>query len=353
MFHAEIRPAKTFRQIIESLKEVVNECTFECTDSQMQVQAMDSSHVSLVSLELTSDQFHSYRCEKNIQLGVSIGNLAKMIKGATNDSIILTSEDEGDVLNIRLQDSGEEKVSEFSMKLMEIDSESLGIPDQAYKAGVQLPSAEFARICRDIANFGDAVTIEVTKDHVAFSASGDIGSGKIVLKSSRNADQHGGLNSSPTLKRAKREVKDEKVKKEEQLVKVKKEKGTEASQEETNGEHKAEDDEPSTRGRKRTGMEKPSKLMNNEVSIDCKEPVTLQFALRYLTMFSKAQAVSDTVRLMIAPTVPLQVEFEINGNNDDKNDKDAPQKKLGFLRYYLAPKVGNEEENENDDFAEN
>ena len=179
---------------------------------------------------------------------------------------------------------------------------------------------------------------------------------KKKLQAARNADQNTGLgNSTPTLKRAKKEenVKDEKIEKvkkeEETIVKVKKEKGVEASQEDTNGELKVEDDEEAPKTKKRGTMEKPSKLQSNEVSIDCKEPVTLQFALRYLTMFSKAQVVSDTVRLMIAPDVPLQVEFEINSNNDEKGDKDAPRKKLGFLRYYLAPKVGNEEEGGDND----
>lgn len=43
-----------------------------------------------------------------------------------------------------------------------------------------MPSAEFARICRDLSQFGESVIIACTKDGVKFSTSGDIGSGMLT-----------------------------------------------------------------------------------------------------------------------------------------------------------------------------
>ena len=45
-------------------------------------------------------------------------------------------------------------MSEFDLKLMDIDQEHLGIPDTDFDAVVQLPSSEFQRICRDMAILG-------------------------------------------------------------------------------------------------------------------------------------------------------------------------------------------------------
>lgn len=39
---------------------------------------------------------------------------------------------------------------EFELKLMDIDTERVGVPDTTYEATIKLPSAEFARIIRDI-----------------------------------------------------------------------------------------------------------------------------------------------------------------------------------------------------------
>ena len=44
-----------------------------------------------------------------------------------------------------------------------------------------MPSAEFARICRDLSNFGESIVIACTKEGVKFSAEGDIGTANIKV----------------------------------------------------------------------------------------------------------------------------------------------------------------------------
>jgi hypothetical protein len=46
-------------------------------------------------------------------------------------------------------------VSDFELKLMDIDSEHLGIPDTDYCATVTMPAGEYARICKDLSSIGD------------------------------------------------------------------------------------------------------------------------------------------------------------------------------------------------------
>jgi proliferating cell nuclear antigen len=59
--------------------------------------------------------------------------------------------------------------------------------------------------------------------------------------------------------------------------------------------------------------------------IDMEEPVELTFALRYLSFFTKATPLSSTVTLSMSPDIPLVVEYKIEN--------------LGYIRYYLAPKI--------------
>ena len=65
------------------------------------------------------------------------------------------------------------------------------------------------------------------------------------------------------------------------------------------------------------------------VTITMEEPVQLSFALRYLNTFAKGAALSDRVQLHLAKEQPCMIEYKIGG--------------LGFLRYYLAPKVDDAE----------
>lgn len=54
----------------------------------------------------------------------------------------------------------QDKISDFEMKLMDIDSEHLGIPEAEYHAIVRMPSSEFARICKDLSSIGDTGTLK-------------------------------------------------------------------------------------------------------------------------------------------------------------------------------------------------
>ena len=82
----------------------------------------------------------------------------------------------------------QDKISDFELKLMDIDAEHLGIPDTEYAATVKMPSAEFQRICRDLSSIGDTVTISVSKDGVKFSTTGDIGQANITCRQNTSVD---------------------------------------------------------------------------------------------------------------------------------------------------------------------
>ena len=73
------------------------------------------------------------------------------------------------------------RISSFSLKLMDIESDHLGIPDSEYKCIVKMPSNEFQRICRESTVIGDTIKISTSKSSIKFSVSGEMGSGNIVL----------------------------------------------------------------------------------------------------------------------------------------------------------------------------
>jgi proliferating cell nuclear antigen len=75
-----------------------------------------------------------------------------------------------------------DRIAEYEMKLMDIDSENLGIPDTDYEASVSLPSSEFTRIVRDLAVLGESVRIEVSKEGVRFVSEGESANGNVLLK---------------------------------------------------------------------------------------------------------------------------------------------------------------------------
>lgn len=70
------------------------------------------------------------------------------------------------------------------MKLMDIDADTLNIPETEYDARVTLPSAEFTRIVRDLSQLGESVRIEVSKEGVRFASDGEAANGNVLLRQS-------------------------------------------------------------------------------------------------------------------------------------------------------------------------
>ena len=112
---------------------------------------MDTSHVSLVSLIMRDEGFEHFRCDRSLSLGINLASITKVLKCAGNDdSVTLKAEDQCDQLTLMFESPNQDRISDFEIKLMDIDSEHLGIPDTEYKASVKMSAAEFQRIMRDL-----------------------------------------------------------------------------------------------------------------------------------------------------------------------------------------------------------
>ena len=95
-------------------------------------------------------------------------------------TITLKADEKNDNLHMVFENGEADRVSDFEMKLMDIDSEHLGIPDTEYKCVVKMSAKEFSKICRDLGALGDTCSIDVSKDGIKFSVAGDIGTGRII-----------------------------------------------------------------------------------------------------------------------------------------------------------------------------
>eukprot|EP00798_Chlamydomonas_sp_ICE-L_P027539 gene27539-8792_t len=171
----------------------------------------------------------------------------KELNPACNDDIVtMRAEDDGDTLALVFESGKQDRVSDFDLKLMSIESAQLGIPDQDYSAECKMPSSEYMRICRDLASIGDSVVLSATKEGI-----------------------------------------------------------------------KEEDN----------------------ITVNLNEPVSLTFALRYLNNFSKATALSSHVKISLTKDLPIVVEYPIEN--------------MGHVRYFLAPKIEDEEMDGGEAEAEN
>ena len=182
MFQCKLQDALVFKKIVESIKDIVNNVNIDASPSGLSFQAMDLSHVALVTLQLRAEGFHSYKADKTFPLGVKLQNLHKILKCAdASDMITLECEDEPQQLHLKFESQKQDKFSKFTLNLMQNDEDKLSIPETNYSSTVVLPSSEFTRIVRELSQLSETVKITTGNKSVKFSVDGDIGNGEIEL----------------------------------------------------------------------------------------------------------------------------------------------------------------------------
>jgi proliferating cell nuclear antigen len=190
MFEAKLLEAGILKKVLDAIKDLLNEATFDCSESGLQLQAMDSSHVSLVSLNLKAEGFEQYRCDRNLSMGMNMASLAKVLKCANNNDIVtVKAQDNADVVTFTFENTNGDRTSDFDMKLMNLDQEHLGIPETDYACTIKMPSGEWSRIVRDLSQFGESIVISCAKKGVQFSSTGDIGTANVKLAQTSSSDE--------------------------------------------------------------------------------------------------------------------------------------------------------------------
>ena len=190
MLEGKFAEASLLKKIVEAIKDSVKKCNFNCSEHGITVQAVDDSRVLLVSLLVSVSSFEEYRCDREVTLGVDLESFSKIIKTANNDDMLtLMADDSPDQLVTVLEDPTKDRISEYSLKLIDFDSEFLQIEDMEYDAVVNMPSVDFAKLVRDLKTISESLRLVVTKDSIKFTSEGENGSGSVVVKgSSENGD---------------------------------------------------------------------------------------------------------------------------------------------------------------------
>ena len=79
------------------------------------------------------------------------------------------------------------RIVNFRLNLLELDEETLGIPEREYTTKIIMPSKEFKNICNNFSIMGDVLKISSDQTNVQFSLAGEIANG--VVKYSHNVDE--------------------------------------------------------------------------------------------------------------------------------------------------------------------
>jgi proliferating cell nuclear antigen len=176
-----------FRTLMIALKDILLETNISFQPDGIRIINMDKSHTILVHLYLAASNFEFYECKKDkIIIGVNMFHLFKLINSIDNDdtlTIYIENNDyyDGIVSHIALKfENGDIKQCKTQkLKLIEPEQDELEVPDVKFSSIINLPSADFQKIIRDLSCISDKLEIKSVGNELIFKCQGQFASAEI------------------------------------------------------------------------------------------------------------------------------------------------------------------------------
>lgn len=180
-FIARFAQGNTFSSIIDVLKGHISEGNFVCTTDGMSFSSMDATHISLVKMNIPSTDFVRYECKQDIHFGVSLVNLAKLVKSASSAGVEITLKmNMGDdaITVISCLEGTDQEITRYCLNLMDIANEEYNIPPRGSMLSAMMLSSDLKSILNNLETIGDTVSIRLNEFGVQLSSSGELGKGE-------------------------------------------------------------------------------------------------------------------------------------------------------------------------------
>jgi proliferating cell nuclear antigen len=173
MVEIALQEVGSFKRIIDSLKDLVEDITFDCETSGMSLQAMDPSHIAVACFFLPSDFFTTYRCSEPLSLSFSRDTLsAKVLRGVgPDDELLIRADSSTDDIEIQLTSPSQEKSTRFRLRAIDVEHDVVAIPDRHYRARLGLPSGQLSQLVKNLAEVSDTVAVRCSDGSIQFSVN--------------------------------------------------------------------------------------------------------------------------------------------------------------------------------------
>lgn len=222
--------AETFVNIFQHLKVFTEHINLQFNSSGLYIQGLDSSHVSIFIVQIPASWFDTYQCEKGLVLGINTNIFAKVLKSREiSQKIAIQYNEESEQVFVKFTAAGAAAAAEdslappapkkkaskkkssaaadevpapapapappltaagakkvldmhFQIPLVEIDCETLEIPEVDYNAELSMESDTFHNMINQLKTFGDNLDILCSETLIKFSSKNESGALDVPVK---------------------------------------------------------------------------------------------------------------------------------------------------------------------------
>lgn len=165
--------AAAIKSTFEVLKDILNDVNIYFKPDGMYIVTLDTARTSLIDMHLPAENFEEYECKEEIDCGVNMTNMHKLLKTITVNDILIMSVQSKEHMNIEIHSEQKKTSTKFELKLLDINENQIEVPEMQMMVNTPIPSIDFQRICRDMSNIGDELEIHRGGNALRLVCKGD------------------------------------------------------------------------------------------------------------------------------------------------------------------------------------
>jgi len=152
--------AKDFTNILKTLSEIVDEVLLKVSEKGVNVKALDPSRVAMISVTLPAESFQDFKVEKELSIGLAVGNLAKILKQLKKgDKITMCANEE----NVEILVEGT-SVRRYKFRNIEVVEEEIPELSPQYDVEASVLSSPFRTALSELASITNTIGFTATQD---------------------------------------------------------------------------------------------------------------------------------------------------------------------------------------------
>jgi proliferating cell nuclear antigen len=171
IFKAKTHNAYTIKIMAELLQNNIKTACFEIDEEGVKLCMMDHHRTILIQVSLESDNFilYKFKAKEKLFLGINLNHFHKMLKSIKKkDSMqLFINDDTPNDLGIKVIPKENNRVTTSFVKIQGIQTLDIDIPD-GYGKPIIVPSAEYQKMCKDMAHIGSVINVVARNFHIKF-----------------------------------------------------------------------------------------------------------------------------------------------------------------------------------------
>jgi len=175
--------SNAIKTLVEGLKDILNDVNLKINKEGLQIITIDGKKITIVHLKLIASSFEFFHCASPIDIGVNMKSLHALLRTVGTNDVITMFVSHSDLTRLNIVIENKEKnVRDISkLKLLDINEAIYKIPNIEFDSVIKMPSNDFQKICKDLNNISDTVTISSEDSKFKMSVEGDIGEKEIII----------------------------------------------------------------------------------------------------------------------------------------------------------------------------